>query len=81
MEKVKTVSGKEYNCDYFNPCPPTGQMSVRLLDATLVEAATVFSNKAETHTLECAGLRADGYTKLVAICPEPGAIRVILGRE
>ena len=56
-------------------------MSVRLLDATLVEAATVFANKTETHTLECAGLRADGYTKLVAICPEPGAIRVILGRE
>lgn len=81
MEKVKTVSGKEFSCDYFNPCPPTAQMSVRLLDATLVEAATFFANTAETQVLECAGVKAEGYTRLIAICPEPGAIRVILGRE
>ena len=81
MEKVRTVSGKEFKCDFFNPCPPTAQMSVRLLDATLVDAATIFANKAETQILECAGVRAEGYTRLVAICPEPDAIRVILGRE
>lgn len=81
MEKVKTVSGKEYNCDYFNPCPPTGQVNVRLLDATLVDAAIIFANKAETQTLECAGIKAEGYTHLVALVPEPGAIKVILGRE
>lgn len=81
MEKVRTVSGREFMCDYFNPCSPTGQMYVRLLDATLVDAATIFANKAETQTLECAGVKAEGYTRLVALVPEPDAVRVILGRE
>lgn len=81
MEKVKTTSGKEYNCDYFNPCPPVGQINVRILNATLPEVAMVFANEAETQTLECAGVKAEGYTRLVALVPEPDAVRVILGRE
>lgn len=81
MEKVKTVSGKEYACDYFNPCPPVGQINVRVLNSTLVDVAAVFANKSETQLLECAGVRAEGYTRLVALVPEPDAIRVILGRE
>ncbi len=81
MEKVKTVSGREYACDYFNPCPPVGQTYVRILDATLVEVATIFANKAEIQTLEYAGVLAEGYTRLVALVPEPDAIKVILERE
>lgn len=81
MERVRTVSGKEFDCDYFNPCPPTQQLYVRILGSTLVDVAYTFANKAETQMLECVGVLAEGYTRLIAICPEPDAIRVILGRE
>ena len=53
MEKLKTATGKEFDCDYFNPFPPVGQINLRVLNVDLATVATVFSNQNETVQLQC----------------------------
>lgn len=81
MEKVKTATGKQYDCDYFNPFPPAGQVNLRILNASLVEVATVFGNPAETVQLWYGSQYLAQHTKVIAIVPEGDAIRVVLGKE
>lgn len=81
MEKVRTATGREYTCDYFNPCPKVGQINLRVVGATLVEVASVFSNPAETQQMWWEKEYAAQYTRLIAIVPEGDAIRVVLGKE
>ena len=81
MDKLTTATGKKFDCDYFNPFPPAGQVNIRILSASLVEIATVFGNPAETVQLWCGEQYAAQYTKLVAIVPEVDAVRVVLGKE
>lgn len=81
MEKLKTATGKEFDCDYFNPFPPVGQVNLRVLNIPLYTVATVFSEPSETVQLWWENSYAAGYTKLVAIVPEGDAIRVVLGKE
>ena len=81
MEILKTATGKTFNCDYFNPFPPAGQVNLRILGSSLVEVASVFGNASETIQLWCGNQYLAGHTKVVAIVPEVDAIRVVLGRE
>lgn len=81
MDILKTATGKEFDCDYFNPFPPVGQVNLRVLNTPLAIVATVFSNPNETAQLWCDEQYAAQYTKLVAIVPEGNAIRVVLGKE
>ena len=81
MEKLKTATGKEFDCDYFNPFPPVGQTNLRVLNTSLATVAAVFANPNETVQLWCDRQYAAKYTKLVAIVPEGDAIRVVLGKE
>ena len=81
MDILKTATGKEFDCDYFNPFPPVGQVNLRVLNTSLATVATVFSNHNETIQLWCNERYAAQYTKLVAIVPEGNAIRVVLGKE
>lgn len=81
MEKLKTATGKEFTCDYFNPFPPAGQINLRVLDVSFPYAAVVFSNPEETVQLWYSGQYVSLHTKLVALVPEGNAIRVVLGKE
>lgn len=81
MEKLKTATGKEFNCDYFNPFPQVGQINIRVLDVPLATIATVFADPMETVQMWCKNQYAAQYTKLIAIVPESNAIRIVLGRE
>ena len=81
MDILKTATGKEFDCDYFNPFPPVAQVNLRVLNTPLATVATVFSNPNETVQLWCNERYAAQYTKLVAIVPEGDAIRVVLGKE
>lgn len=81
MEKLKTATGKEFSCDYFNPCSSVAQVNLRVLGASVATVAAVFSNPEETVQLYCGNQYAANYTRLVAIVPESGAIRVVLGKE
>lgn len=81
MDKLKTATGKEFSCDYFNPFPPAGQVNLRVLNTSLETVATVFANPNDTVQLWYGEQYAAQYTKLVAIVPEGNAIRVVLGKE
>lgn len=80
MEKLRTATGKEFDCDYFNPFPPVGQINLRVLNTSLADVATVFGNPTETAQMWCGEQYAAQYTTLKAIVPETGAFRVVLER-
>lgn len=80
MEKLRTATGKEFDCDYFVPFPPSNRTTVRVLNADLATVATVFSNPVETVQLWCNEEYAANYTQLIAIVPEGNAIRIVLGK-
>lgn len=81
MEKLKTAMGTTFDCDYFNPFPPAAQLNLRVLGVPLTEVVTVFSNAAETVQLWYANQYVANHTRLIAIVPEGGAVRVVLGKE
>lgn len=81
MEKLKTATGKEFDCDYFNPFPQTRQINLRVLNTPLPTVATVFADPQETVQMWWEEQYAAQYTKLIAIVPENGAVRVVLGKE
>ena len=81
MTTVKLASGKEFPCNYFNPNASMKQIHIRILGESLATIATVFANPAETVQMWWEGQYAAQYTKILAIVPETGAIRVVLGKE
>lgn len=81
MTTVKMASGKEFPCDYFNPNDSVKQIHIRILGESLATIATVFANPAETVQMWWEGQYAAQYTKILAIVPETGAVRVVLGKE
>lgn len=81
MDTLKTKSGKTFSCDYFNPGITTRQCNIRLVDADITTVARVFSDPEETVQLWAANAYAAGYTRLAAIVPEGGIIRVVLEKE
>ena len=81
METVKTATGREFKCDYFNPCPPVDRTNLRVLEAQISDVAAVFSDPAETVQLWYGDMYVSQYTRLIMIMPEGDAIRVVLGKE
>ncbi len=81
MDKVKTATGKEFDSDYIATIPNPPQAYIRVLNVPLGTVAGVFSNKSETIQLWHGEYYLAGYTNLVAIVPEPGAIKVVLSKE
>lgn len=81
MEKLITATGKQFDCDYFNPFAPAAQAHIRVLGVSLVEAASVFGNPAETVQLWFDEQYLAYHTRLIAIVPESDAVRVVLGKE
>lgn len=81
MEILKTATGREFYCDYFNPFPPAGQVNARIVGSDLVTVATVFGNPRETVQMWCGGAYLANHTRLDAIISDGNAIRVVLGRE
>lgn len=78
MDTIKTSSGKIYECDLLsaidNPC----RLYIRVINSTLPEVATTFSNKEETNELLYGNILLTGYTKLLSMIIEGNAIRVVL---
>lgn len=81
MDKLKTATGKTFDCDYFNPFPPTGEVNIRILNASFVDVAAVFSNKNETVQMWCGIKYLAHHTKLMALVDDEDAIRVVLRKE
>lgn len=81
MDQLKTATGKSFDCTYFNPFPPAGEVNISIVNASFVTIASVFSNPAETVQLYYMDQYLAYHTKLIAIVNDGDAIRVVLGKE
>lgn len=81
MDKIKTATGKEFDCDYLATIPTPAQMFFRVLNTPLATVATVFNNSNETVQLWFGENYIAHYTHLVAIVPEADAVKVVLAKE
>lgn len=81
MDKVKTATGKEFDCTYFNPFPPLEQVNISIINSSFETLASVFSNPAETVKLWYGDQYLAYHTKLLAIVNDGDAIRVVLEKE
>lgn len=81
MDKVKTAMGKEFDCTYFNPFPPMGQVNISIINASFSEIAAVFSDPKETVQLWYMNQYLAQHTNLIAVVNDGDAIRVVLGKE
>lgn len=80
-DKLKTATGKIFDCTYFNPFPPMGQVNISIINSSFATLASVFSNPAETVQLWYGNQYLAHHTKLIAIVNDGDAIRVVLGKE
>lgn len=72
-----TATGREFDCPFF--VKNSGDsVFARLVNTTISEAATVFSNPEETAILTDGVLTVEGYTGLVNISVEGDSILVHL---
>ena len=81
MEKLKTATGKTFDSDYLATIPQPAQAYIRVLNTPLATVATVFCDPMETVQLLHGGCYLANYTRLVAIVPEQGAVKVVLAKE
>lgn len=81
MDTLKTATGRELKCDYFNPFPQENLLNIQIVDIPLSIAAEIFSDPKETSQLWCSGMYVAQYTKLKALFPYDRSIRVVLGKE
>ena len=81
MDYLTTATGRKISCDYFNPNQPVPQVDIQITGLSVVDAASVFSDRAETEQLWYGNQYLAHYTRLVAIIPDSDSIRVVLGKE
>lgn len=81
MTKIKLASGKQLDCDYMGNSQQRRQATIRILNTSMTEIASVFSNPAETAAMWFENDYAAGFTKLLAMIDDGDAIRVVLGKE
>lgn len=81
MEQLKTATGKCFQSDYMAAIDTPPRVYIRIVGASLSEVASIFGNATETIQLWHGNYYLAGFTHLVAIVPEPGAIKVVLTKE
>ena len=81
MEKIKTATGKTFDCDYFVTFDPLKQLEIYLHNVPFMTVASVFSDPKETVQLWFGNQYAAQYTKLVSISPEANMVFVQLRKE
>lgn len=81
MERMKTASGKEFDCDYVSTMPSPARAYIRVRGVPIGTVATVFSDPEETRQLQFGAETIEGHTNLIALVPEGNAIRIVLGKE
>lgn len=81
MEKIKTATGKTFDCIYFNPFPPMGHVNISIINSSFATLASVFSDPAETVQLWYGKQYLAHHTRLIAVVNDGDAIRVVLGKE
>lgn len=81
MDKIRTATGKEFDCDFFSNIPDPPRAYLNIVNAPFETVASVFFNKEETVQLWCNNYYLSQYTRLVSIAPENGKVKVSLAKE
>ena len=81
METIKTATGREFDCIYFNPFPTMGRVNISIVNASFATLAAVFSDPKETVQLWYGREYLAHHTNLIAIVNDGDSIRVVLGKE
>lgn len=81
MDTIRTATNKVFDSDYLATIPQPEQAFIRICNKSLAEVAAVFGSRDETIQLWYGDVYLAMYTKLVALVPESGAIKVILAKE
>lgn len=81
MEKIKTATGKNFDCDMVSVIPSPPRCYLHIHNAPLSTIAAVFSNPSETVQLWHGDNYISGFNKLQAISDDNGAYRVTLRKE
>lgn len=79
--KLKTATGKVFDCTYFNPFLPARQVNINIINSSFAVLASVFSNPAETVQLWYGEQYLAHHTQLLAIVDDGDSIRIVLGKE
>lgn len=80
MEKLKTATGKQFDCDVAVTIPNPPQLFLFIHNSTIVDTAAVFSNPKETFQLWHEHEYFSNYTNLTSISPDGNMIQVVLSR-
>lgn len=82
MAKLKTATGKEFECDYLTTIESPAFVFIRILNTPISTVAAVFSNPVETVQLWFENQYLAQYTKFVSLFPEEStAVKVTLAKE
>lgn len=81
MDKIRTATGKEFECDFFSCIPDPPRLYLNIVNASITDVAVAFSNHAETMQLWIENYYFAQYTRLVSLAPQNGAIKVSLAKE
>ena len=81
MEKIRTATGKEFDCDSLSMIEDPVRLYIRIHNASIATVAEVFSDPRETMQLYYGEIYISQLTKLLGIIPENGMIRVNLTKE
>lgn len=81
MDKIKTATGKIFNSDFLSTITNPDLAYIRIVGSDIATVAAIFSNPSETVQLWHNDTYLAQYTRLEAIVPENGCIRIVLGKE
>lgn len=81
MQKIKTATGKEFDCDSLTMIQNPRRVYITLHGVSIAEVAAVFSDPRETVQLYYGDQYLANHTTLLGIIPEDGMVRVNLTKE
>ncbi len=81
MDKLRTNTGKEFDCDYLAVIPSPPRAYIRVCNTSIMDVAAIFSDKAETALLRYGQHELAGHTCLMGINLEGDALKVTLTKE
>lgn len=76
MDELIFADGTKADCSFFSVIPE--RVFVALVDCDEDEMREIFSDKAKTKTMNCGGMEADGYTRLIDVYPQPYGYQAVL---
>ena len=80
-EFIFTATGRMVEIDYLAAIAEPPRIYIRATNISIAEAATVFSNSVETRVIRHGNDDYIGFSRLVFVSPEAGAIKISLAKE